>query len=207
MVFAMPATASAYNTYVGLKIESVNNPNYNPPTEWVLAVPTTMTINFNDVPITNGTVTTDSGHGSGDTIWSNLVSLNSGSPYTIALVTYTDSTGYLANGYLWWFGAWRESCISVCSSHGGNVYDDCHENDNLNCDILNHFNPLADCGAPVDDLDCSAPYGYHEWTNYPRAESCTPTCTGTGPYYDSHLCACKGSSELNYSFTFTAPAE
>ena len=87
MVFALPATASAYNTYVGLKIESVYNPNAPSPTEWCLPCNTTMMIK-------DGTKIADIASSGtnicpGDTIWSNLINLAGSYNYTIVLTSET----------------------------------------------------------------------------------------------------------------------
>jgi len=52
-------------------------------------------------------------------------------------------SGYLWDGHCWYEGALDESCITVCSTHGGNL-GTCQENDNATCDLCLHFHPNAE---------------------------------------------------------------
>ena len=193
MVFALPVTASAYNTYVGLKIESVNNPGaltpYTP-TTWCLPGPggvTTMTIKDGDTPLNTVHPTSDTCPG--DTIWSGLVTLASTEQYTIYLstwsqdgeITFHDPT--TTDGVVWSSSiSSNEYCLYCvpgnCPSYSSVVWYSDYTGNPL--DSINH-----------DDCTMKTRVGYG---NRHAAEYITCNCYGTGNF-------------LTYSFTFTAPAE
>ena len=198
MVFAVPGMASAYNTYIGLKIESVNNPNVGSPTEWCLPIGTTMTIKFGEADL--NTVTTINTTCSSDTIWSGLVTLDPGPPpedYTITL-TNIDLGGYQWGGYQWRYGTATGDCNSVCANFGGcnnlKVTDP-------NCQMMKHFYSCTSCdlygGSNSGSLFM---YNTHCYKINPDYYSCSG-------YYSSssrHFCTCFGTD--SFAFTFTAPA-
>ena len=209
MVFAVPGTASAYDTYVGLKIESVNNPNADIPTEWCLNEGATMTINDGTEDI--NTVTTLTETCSGDTIWSSLVSLTADQVYSIGLETYdvAANVGVHKEGNYVWFGdgAMGDSCDSFCQSLGGTCVDPGVHDTDLSCtEMESMMDEIKTCSSSADN---SAPSGWMEGATYQyyrvQTTSGNYTCSGTGAY-GMRFCTCTGVSCLNYTFSFTAPA-
>jgi len=198
----MPVTASAYNTYVGLKIESVNNPSAPIPTEWCLPGNyTTMTINDGAEDI--DTVTTSTETCPGGTIWSSLVTLTLNHNYNVTLVY--DDPGYADSDYNWYVtGTWGESCDTVCGRYAKTCVDPGVKDIGLSQTDMQVINgnecrggasyawPQAPCGQSDS---CS----YYVW----QLTSGTYTCSAkSGSSY--RFCTCTGLA--SWSFTFTAPA-
>ena len=185
LVFTFPATASAYNTYVGLKIESVYNPNYSPPTEWCLPLyATTMILKYGADQLDFVRTTTHTCPGS--TIWSNLVTIvHPGEEYTLLLNSsaidgeHTFNYPKVEEYDLGAYGdvtRWCLSCAELpCSSYvtkttsGSTSYH---------------------CNGITTSCTCSAP------------------CTSGWPLIDTITCGgCLGASgSVSYEFSFTAPA-
>ena len=197
MVFAMPSTASAYNTYVGLKIESVNNPNVGSPTEWCLpSGVTTMTINDGSEDI--DTVTTSSDTCPGDTIWSGLVTLTSGS-YQITLAytpDYVEVSGFM------WFGElnYHSSCTNYCASLGRPCVDPGIHDVDVSCA---NFTYLTGCTGSCGSRDYDV-MPAHTGKIYRQSVAGNYTCDGIKVGY-GRICCCGGTPLCTWSFTFQAP--
>jgi len=211
MVFAVPITASAYNTYVGLKIESVYNPTYGSSeeehTQWCLPSGfTAMTINDGSEDI--DTVTTSSDTCSGDTIWSGLVSLTTEATYNIGLIVENGAFHGLTTkyGYSWTCGAEGSSCTTVCSSITGvSCVDPGSAATEITSDDIQTM-----CGNPSgyikDSTSACAPEQSAGWAyeKYLQTSTTAYTCSCTPGY--KRVCAC-GPCLLTYTLTFIAPAE
>ena len=208
MVFAVPATASAYNTYVGLKIESVNNPVAPSPTEWCLTWRnTSMTIKDGETTLDTANPVSDTC--SGDTIWSGLVNLTASEAYTIDLATKTgDSAARQANGYIWWQASTNQSCDSICSTRNGCTMLETKASD-VDCAVCAMFHPsYGVCYLGCHDWPHIAPYYQGNWqggTCETGVDTTDPNCDSTGGPERNRFCTC-GAFPLSYTFTFTAPA-
>jgi len=202
MVFAMPATAFAYNTYVGLKIESVNHPTASVPTEWCLpSASTTMTIKDGDTTL--DTVTTISETCPGGTIWSGLVELTSQTSYTVLLST--SLAGYYKNGYFWFgYGPAGDSCNTYCSSLGFYCVDPGSHDGDLTFADMRIMTGLSGYGEWTYAYNSTPMFDGTQFTMNTGAGQYTCSATYTGWH---RFCTCGGSAMGNYSFTFTAPAE
>ena len=210
MVFAMPVTVSAYDTYVGLKIESVNNPDAPVPTEWCLpGGATTMTINDGSQDI--DTVTTSTDTCPLGTIWSGLVSLTASGTYSIGINASNSASlnVHVENGYSWYgYSASGSNCDTYCESLGGTCVE---PGDNA-----------VDLGEPeintLGDLPCIGGAGPHYTVDYsPMMRLSDQACWSWGlgsPTWScssncnsgfARYCTCDGLG-LTYTFTFQAPA-
>ena len=203
LLFIVPATASAYNTYVGLKIESVNNPNMANPTTWCLPSDlTTMTIN-------DGTEDIDSVITSTETcplgtIWSNLVNLTSEWTYTINLSSYSASGDFKAwGGYLWWRGTTNQSCTEVCADYNG-CAGTCDEHDSPAGEVCHMWYPDVTAGGGCAEGSVGYRSSVYCCTCWHPADTCNTNSCDYKQSIFRRFCVCKGSP-IDYTFTFQAP--
>ena len=227
MVFAMPATASAYNTYIGLKIESVYNPYHGETetehTEWCLPVGATMTITTDGVnPLqTCGVghdeacvVTTTSSTGSigncdQTTIWSDLVTLTQSATYKILLYKEATNpdTSYVAMFGAIWINAGRDiSCDTACADHGGCVEAALQT---VPVSMMNTLHPGLPYEAGRGDAyaPCAFCYMSGGWVWVMNNVHSTATCSTSGTPI-CRTCPCASVNNLltlSYEFTFQAP--
>ena len=205
MILAVPATVFAYDTYVGLKIESVYNPNWgtteNEHTQWCLVKTSTMTIKDGTTPL--NTVSTSTETCPSGTIWSGLVDLTSNTTYTIDLSTFGSlaDPGKLWNGNLWYHGVTGETCNTVCADHGTCTMDKTQGNDDANCSLCKLWR--GDSTNCVSDYNYpGSPDDYPGQSCYQRRTTLATSCDISQQY---RFCTC-GGEPLNYQFSFTAPA-
>jgi len=201
MVFAIPTTASAYNTYVGLKIESVNNPGYSSPTTWCLPVGTVMTTKFGTSVL--DTATTGTTTCPGATIWSNIVTLIADNDYTINIVTTDTPEGGYAKGAYQWYGKGvaGDSCITYCASLGSACID---PGTAVNQMTGNDWNSVSWCHVDCWDTNNTNSHSpYCATCLYFPGTSGGYTCDALNAG-KARYCCCGES--LNFVFTFTAPA-
>jgi len=222
LIFVLPTTAFAYNTYIGLKIESVNNPDAPVPTEWCLPAGTSMTITTDGVNAlqTCGVghneacvVTTTSSTGSignceQDTIWSDLAMLITGESYVINLFQPACPHNAVSrSNYCWVCGTLGLSCTAVCNNLVGTACpnpgtdnrdvtcDDMESACNITCSTCT--GAIADNNPTVyNGTECEYLTDWEGW--YPDGSSAT----------GNRMCAISVPvEELFYGFSFQAPAE
>lgn len=221
LILVSPKTASAYSTYVGMKIESVYNPVYGTTeaehAQWCIPIGATMTIKLAGTTIPNGTVTTtkNTGNYAGcqqQTIWSNLVDLTSTTTYSIVLGT-TKCAGVSKYGYCWFCGALGETCDTVCTNRGASPCVDPGTADaSITCADIASMCGIT-CSTCYTATYCPMAYDLpaYCWTDcYILSASCAGSSTCNAIYYwcsapsTRRICSCTGAP-LTYTFSFTAP--
>lgn len=207
LIFLPTLKVSAAQVYVGVQISNNEKPGGG---TFDLLTGTQMSVLTGAPPgsttVSGSTVTTTSDTAIGDTLWTPLINLTSGSPYTVRLnVPFCFGDGkYDERGpYCWFLGTDSQSCTDVCSDKGGTASSECQESDE-SCVVMINFG--LDCDYCYESEEAypffypngSTGYCYYPYYNYPGYNACDFDYSGY-----IRICACQFQTGT-FNFPFTA---
>jgi len=206
LVFFPALQVSATQVYVGVQISNTEKPSGG---TFDLLAGTQLSV-LNGTPpgsttVSGSSVTTANDTAIGDTIWTPLINLTSGSTYTARLsvpLCFGDGKYDSRGPYCWFLGTDSQSCTTLCSDKGGTTSSECQEPDD-SCTMMIEFGLDCDyCYEGEDPYPYFYPYGstgycYYAYYSYPGYNTCDFGYSGY-----TRICACQfQTGTFNFGFT------